>query len=81
MIRFEAIERLVNEVLRGALDAEKALDQWPSGECAGETESVLQHQLQHYEADSDIRAKDPTYTAYQEGVIRGLLAKLKAEVG
>lgn len=77
----EAMERLVNEVLGGTLDAEEALDQWPSGECASETESMLKHQLQHYAADADIRAKDATYTKYQEGVIRDLLAKLRAEAG
>jgi len=37
----------------------------------------LPHEIYHYLADADIRAKDPVYAKYQEDLLSDLLCELK----
>lgn len=34
---------------------------------------MLPHEIEHYFADADIRAKDPAYAKYQEEILKDLL--------
>ena len=58
--------RILENVLAGDMSADDALIAWPSVE--DELDEVLigaWHELTHYAADADIRAKDQEYAEYQ----------------
>jgi len=61
------------------MQADEALKLWP--DIDNESEDVIKtawHNLYHYSADDDIRAKDIEYGNYQEDLLRGDITKIKA---
>lgn len=79
------IVELVTLFLNEVLSADDVLKRWPKGPALNGAEEFLSHEIGHYAADADIRAKDAakdpdntTYKDYQLGKIREWLAKFKA---
>lgn len=64
-------------VLSGTIDLNAVLHDAPS---YGESMKHCYHGLQHYLADSDIRAKDPTYRSMQDSEMLKLIALLRSDV-
>lgn len=76
------IKKLVETLVNGAASADETLKRWPSGAALNAEEESLFHEVEHYAADADIRAKDvaktpgdTTYGDYQVSLIRNLLAE------
>jgi hypothetical protein len=76
------IKSLVDSLLSGLISAEDAIGRWPSGASLGTEEERLRHEVGHFAADADIRAKDAarnagdkTYEEYQMNLIRKCLAE------
>jgi hypothetical protein len=64
--RAEAAVELLEGVLSGHLATEVALEHWPSIDTENDDFLTASwHDLWHFAADEDIRAKDPDYAEYQ----------------
>lgn len=71
---------LLKAVLYENLSAEDALAKWPTVEkTSSKAMKNSYHQLYHYLADADIRAKEPEYAKYQRTGLQRCLDDLLAE--
>ena len=73
--KIRLVVSLLEKVANYKLEPQKALLQWP--DIDEESDELIEsswHYLSHFENDSDIREKDPSYAAYQ---INQLLDKAK----
>ena len=80
MICNRDVLRILENVLAGDMSADDALIAWPSVE--DELDEVLigaWHELTHYAADADIRAKDLEYAEYQRNRLEAYAHKLSGE--
>jgi hypothetical protein len=79
----ELADRLTG-LLQLPLDSSADVDPWM--DACDEVQTWLDanalevpHHLWHYFADPDIRAKDPSYRAYQEEAVRRFIRQLRGE--
>jgi hypothetical protein len=74
---------LLKAVLANQLSAETALSEWPVSTTHGTTDTEAManayHQMHHYFADEDTRAREPEYAKYQQGIMQECLNDLLAE--
>lgn len=64
--KIEIILNILTKVSEGAMEADEGLKLWPDIDT--EPDPLIEyvcHELGHFAADGDIRAKDPEYAKYQ----------------
>jgi hypothetical protein len=69
---------LLEQVLAGVKQVDEVLKLWPAID--DESEEVIKtawHNLYHYSADDDIRAKDIAYGNYQKNLLRDDIVRIK----
>ena len=74
--RKDEIQILVQKILDGEISVGDAIRQWPPGKLINHSEETLIHELQHYDADDDIRMKDLKYAQYQKETVEKLLQQV-----
>jgi hypothetical protein len=80
--RAEAAVQLLEQVLSGATPPDLALERWPSIEAEDDELLVLTgHDLSHFAADGDIRARDRAYAEYQAQLLTRRLREIREKFG
>ena len=71
----------IKRILQGEISLDEAFASWPAEEdyLADPLVREAYHALQHFEADEDIRRKDPQYAEWQVNELKGIMQRLEAE--
>jgi hypothetical protein len=80
--RKQAMIDLLSKFLAGSLSSSEALDAWPDIDDPTDDRLMTNawHLLDHYDIDSDIRAREPAYEARQKADLQKMLDKLKSSL-
>ncbi len=75
------VTHFIKRVLQGEISLDEVFASWPAEEdyLADPLLCEAYHALQHFEADEDIRRKDPQYAEWQVNELKGIMQRLEAE--